>query len=183
MKKDNAAAANEGKAAALAEEVLDMTRNRLLVSLRFLDVALNMQSRKIYGGSIAADGSSIYYSPLYILRTYRDSPEELTREYLHVVLHSVFMHPYLGGRQDRQKWDLACDIAVEAAINDLGLACVRSSRGERQTAVLKKMKREIRPLTAVRIYRELVSGNISQNISQKKTDELISIFSPDDHSV
>lgn len=179
MNKDKTAAVNEDKTAALADEVLDLTVNRLLVSLRYLDVALNMHSRRIYCGSIAADGSSFYYSPLYILRTYRDSPEELTREYLHVVLHSVFMHPFLGGRQDRQKWDLACDIAVEAAINDLGLACVRSSRGEKQTAVLKRMKREIKPLTAVNIYRELVS----ENISHKRTDELISIFSPDDHSV
>lgn len=173
----------------LAAEVLDVARNRLLVSLRCLDIALGIQGRRIYDGSIAAGSDAIYYSPVHVLRTYRESPEEMTRVYLHIVLHSVFMHPFLGGRAslgDREKWDLACDIAVEASICDLGLACTRSRREELQLPVIKKLKRSIRQLTAKRIYEYLispVSGSDPEKPDHDRIDKLRRIFSPDDHSI
>lgn len=163
----------------LAVEVLDVTRNRLLVNLRWLDAALGMHGRRLCAEGISADSDSIYYSPVHVLRTYRGSAEEMARVYLHLVLHSIFMHPYMGGREDRRLWDLACDIAVEAAICDLGLACVRSEREDRQVSILKDMKREISPFTAARIYEQLAG----RQLSEKRLGELAGIFSPDDHGV
>ena len=98
----------------LANDVLDISRNRLLVNLRYMDVALSMHGRAVYDGTVSTDGDRIYYSPEHVLRVYRDSREEITRVYLHMVLHCIFMHPFVGSRIDRARWDLACDIAVEA---------------------------------------------------------------------
>lgn len=173
----------------LAAEVLDVARNRLLVSLRWLDAALGIQGRQIYDGSIAADSAVIYYSPVHVLRTYRESAEEITRVYLHIVLHSVFMHPFLGGRgsrEDLEKWDLACDIAVEAAICELGLACTRSRREDMQIPVLKQLKRRVKQLTAKRIYDELISPEYVRDQEQAYSEQIVKlrrIFSPDDHSI
>ena len=99
----------------LAEDVLDISRNRLLVNLRYMDTALTFHERSVYEGRLSVDGRSLYFDPMYVLRTYRDSREELTRMYLHSVLHCIFAHPFTGADIDRRLWDLACDIASETS--------------------------------------------------------------------
>ena len=78
----------------LAADVLETARARLLVNLRYMDVALTFHDRKVYSGSFTTDGRVLYYDPAFVLRTYRISREKLTRTYLHLVLHCVFCHPF-----------------------------------------------------------------------------------------
>ena len=40
----------------LANDVLDIARNRLLVNLRYLGTALTFPGRAVYAGTIASDG-------------------------------------------------------------------------------------------------------------------------------
>ena len=54
----------------LAREVLILSRNTLLVHLRFLDMALSRFDFVPVDGSIAVDGAHIYYDPLWVLRRY-----------------------------------------------------------------------------------------------------------------
>ena len=65
----------------LANDVLDISRNRLLVNLRYMDVALSMHRRSVYDGTFSTDGDRIYFAPEHVLRVYRDSREEITRNY------------------------------------------------------------------------------------------------------
>ena len=107
---------NKTKLEGLAADVLDLARGRLLVNLRYMDVALTFHDRKVYHGSFSTDGRVLYYDPAFVLRTYRESREMLTRTYLHLVLHCVFCHPFVGPDTDRRLWDLACDMAAESVI-------------------------------------------------------------------
>ena len=163
----------------LALEVLDNARSRLLVNLRFMDTALTFHKRKAYEGSVSTDGRSLYYDPLFVLRSYRDASENITRIYLHSVLHCVFMHPFVGNITDPELWDLACDIAAEAVIDELGLAAARTEKEEEQEKQLRKIRRRVRYLTAERIYRWLASDEVMESDVKK----LESIFRTDDHSV
>lgn len=54
----------------LANEILNLSRNKLLVNLRFMDVALSYHKRIAYEGSLATDGKTLLYDPGFILRTY-----------------------------------------------------------------------------------------------------------------
>lgn len=162
----------------LANDVLDISRNRLLVNLRYMDVALSMHRRSVYDGTFSTDGDCIYFAPEHVLRVYRDSREEITRNYLHIILHCIFLHPFVGTRIDRKRWDLACDIAVEASINDLGLTCTISDREDRQHKYIREIKAAVKYLTAEKIYAWL--GEMQY--PAERLDYLAELFSPDDHS-
>ena len=163
----------------LAEDILDVTRNRLLVNLRYMDIALSFHGRAVLDGTIGTDGRTLYYCPLFVLQSYRDSREELTRAYLHSVLHCVFHHQFVSGAVDRRLWDLACDIAVESTITELALVCAASDSEIRQQEIIRKIRREAGYLTAEKIYAGLRRG-MASDVEIAKWEEL---FRRDDHSL
>ena len=106
----------------MARDVLDLSRNQLLVNLRFLDAALGRFVRaEIKGIPLATDGRSLVYDPIHIIRCYQDDRTVPVRDYLHVVLHCVYRHMFVHTLVSHTTWDLACDIAVEYTITGLGL--------------------------------------------------------------
>lgn len=54
------------------------------------------------------------------------------RNYLHMVMHCVFLHMFVDPTLNRPYWDLACDIAVENIITELGLRAVTTAREKQQ---------------------------------------------------
>ena len=128
----------------IANKILDLSRNKLLVNLRFMDVALSYHKRVSYEGSFATDGKAMFYDPRFILRAYKSSQEETVRMYLHMILHCVFQHPFVGISVDERLWSLACDMAVERTINDLGLNGVSSSRENKQKQIVSDIKKDLK---------------------------------------
>ena len=148
----------------LANEILNLSRNKLLVNLRFMDVALSYHKRVAYEGTLATDGKNIFYDPGFILRTYKDSQEEMVRMYLHMILHCVFQHPFVGFSIDERLWSLACDIAVESTITDLGLKGTASPKEQSQQSVIVELKKGFKFLTAEKIYAFLKVADYSDEI-------------------
>lgn len=68
-------------------------------------------------------------------------------------MHCVFRHMYVHTLVDKPLWDLSCDIAVEEVINGLGLASTAAKRQSRQAAELDKLRKEVKQLTAEKLYR------------------------------
>ena len=136
----------------LANDILSFSRNRLLVSLRFMDVALSFHERSAYEGTLATDGMTLLYNPGFVLRTFKVSQDEMTRMYLHMILHCVFRHPFADIPVDERLWNLACDMAVECVINDLGLNGVSSSREADQVRIVSEINKDLKLLTAEKIY-------------------------------
>ena len=99
----------------LGAEIMELSRNMLLVDHRFLDAAISKltlsQSDKTE--TFMTDGKTLYYAPLHVLRLYKAEKDSVARSYLHIVLHCVLCHSFVGKKIDRLRWDLACDIAVE----------------------------------------------------------------------
>ena len=61
----------------LAEEVLQLARNTLLVNLRFLDAALNeMNPVEVEEFTLATDGDVLAYQPAYVLKRFKKEREE-----------------------------------------------------------------------------------------------------------
>ncbi len=161
----------------LAREVLTLARNTLLVNLRFLDMALNQFVPKAYPGTLATDGQHLFYDPYYVLSAYKAEKTRSVRDYLHIVLHCVFRHLFTGEQVDRRCWDLACDIAVENAINDLALSGAACRRQTAQQETLADLGKKVHPLTAEKLYRYF----LDQHLREDQLAQLREPFLADDH--
>lgn len=137
----------------LAREVLTLSRNTLLVDLRFLDMALSQfKLVPIDTSTLMTDGKHFFYHPRHVLETYISGKEIPVRDYLHIVLHCVFQHMYIAPTLKRPYWDLACDIAVEDVITELGLKSVTTPRERMQAQYIAAIKQDLKHVTAERIY-------------------------------
>ena len=164
---------------ALAQRILILSRNTLLVNLRYLDSAISrFVLTPIPEGTLGTDGYHLFYSPLHILRTYKKEQNFPTHAYLHCLLHCIFRHMFVNPEIDRPLWNLACDIAVENAILDLGLPSVRIANDTAESQYLNELKAEIRVLTAEKIYSYLKTHHNHDDYAESLSE----IFTIDDHS-
>lgn len=164
----------------IAREVLLLSRNTLLVNLRFLDAALSQFELYPIGTStLLTDGKHIFYHPRYVLKLYRSARELPVRDYLHIVMHCVFRHMYMNPTLNRPYWDLACDIAVENAITELGLRAVAVGRERQQKKYIAVIKKELKYVTAEKIYSYLRQTEPNP----KKIAEIRGYFYADNHEI
>ena len=164
----------------LAEEVLRLSRNTLLVNLRFMDAALSrLKPVVVEKTTFATDGRFLAYDPAHVLRCYKQEKTVPVRDYLHIVLHCVFRHMFVDPTILRPCWDLACDMAVEYSILSMGLNAASARREQQQRALLDKMKKEIGQLTAEKIYHYC----LNKGLSLEQMADLRGAFYADDHSL
>lgn len=163
----------------LGQEVLRLSRNTLLVNLRFLDAALSQFTYHPAPGLLATDGQRIYYDARALLQGYRLEKERPVRDYLHMVLHCVFRQNFVDSLVDHACWDLACDMAVEAIISELDLRAAAAARQSRQAALLGQVKAAVKDLTAEKIYRYY----LDQHLPPEHLERLRRDFCADDHRI
>ena len=157
-----------------------LARNTLLVNMRFMDMALaKLESVDTMDYPLATDGVRLFYSPVMILREYRTEQNRPARNYMHSVLHCVFRHPFVNSLIDKDLWNLACDIAIENVINDLGVPSLFCQREQMQTAKIDRLKENIKPLTAEKIYRHF----LDHRPSVSELIHLQEIFRADAHDL
>ena len=153
----------------LSREVLKISRNSILVNLRFLDAALAklklmpIESDEI---SIGTDGEYFVYFPKSVLQQYKLEKETTVRNYLHVLLHCIFRHMYVGPAISREYWDLSCDIAIENVIEELQLQSATAKRGQEQKSVIQELQVNLKTLTAEKIYRYFLDNPLKKEEMQ-----------------
>ena len=110
------------EACRLAEDVLVLVRDSLLVGYRFLNrpfaqlpVRVRMDIR-----TCATDARELLFSPGFVLDSFRNAPHVLTRAYLHMTLHCLLRHPFVPKGADMLRWSCACDACVCALMGKLG---------------------------------------------------------------
>ena len=168
------------RAGQIGRDVLGVSKNTLLIHLRFLDQAINRLENTIHNEiAFATDGDRLYFEPFSLLRRYQQEPEAMPRDYLHVLLHCLLRHMYLHKQVDPKIWDLACDITVEALINSLGLPVLKASRQAEQEKILGDLERKVKYLTAEKIYRHYVNLNLRPG----EIREIRKHFRADDHGL
>ena len=169
---------NREKRTKLAKDVLRLSRNQILVNLRFMDAALSrLEETEIEGIPLATDGKYLVYDARHVLRCHKEDRARPVRDYLHAVMHCVFRHNFVHTLTDRASWDLACDIAVEHSITQLGLRAAQSAREQRQAQAIQKLQKDVGMLTAEKVYRYL----LDKNLHPIRLTELQELFSADDH--
>ena len=171
---------NERLAVELAGEVITDAKSRLMLDLRFLDAAIcALKPRAVTGGSVSTEGYFFNFYAKHVLLMYRHEPNVITRDYLHTVLHCVFKHSFVSHSINPDRWNLACDIAVENIINELDLDYLKCERTAEQERVLSMLKGNVPLLSAEKIYNTL----LNYNLSHRQFEELRGAFFADDHEL
>ena len=167
------------KVKALAERVMRLARDSIMMHLRFLDTAL-AQLEPVSGkvtGCMACDGKYLYYDPVYVLRRYQEEESSIAHIYLHIVLHCIFFHSFQYDKLEREYWDMAADMAVEETILEIGFPDIAMKKDEERARKLHWMKVDAGGLTAEKIYRYFKKNGMGP--LEKK--ELTALFVQDAH--
>lgn len=169
------------KISSLAARVMTLAHDDILIHLRFFDLALSGMEVKERRNMdcLAADGQVLYYDPVYVLKTYYENPEMITRIYLHVLLHHIFLHSFRYDKLESEKWDLAADIAVENVIIQMEMSGASLRTDEEAVRKLKVLREDIGQLTAERIYRYLRNNPMTPG----EYEELQRLFMRDVHTL
>ena len=152
------------KAEELAEKVMRLARDNIVVNMRFLDVALSRlkaEGKNGLGGA-AADGEKLYYDPVWLLKRYKEEPGYPIRLYLHVLFHYVFYHSFAYGEKEEELWDLSADAAVENVILEMKLPMGELETDREAGNKLHYLKEDAGMLTAERIYRFIKNNPLTK---------------------
>lgn len=164
----------------LAKQVMKLSRNTLVIHLRFMDTAISrLQWVPIPDGTFSVDGENIYFNPIHTLRLYGGGKEQVTRAYLHMIFHCIFRHFMVGTLKNTKLWDLACDMAAEGMIRELDMPMLATVRDSEQDRALSEMRKSVAVLTAEKIYQYLLDGKMLK----ERIEWLSGVFQNDDHSL
>lgn len=162
----------------LASDIVNMAKDSLTVNLRFLDTAISrlhyQPSDKVR--SITTDGANVFYSPLFIIRSFREEKTKPARLLLHEILHCIFLHFTLGKTVDSALWDLATDIAVENAIDGLHADAVETTEAGRRRKAAEAIAGHVKFMTAEHVY-----AYLQTEAAEGKREQLAPLFSHDEH--
>ena len=136
----------------ISREIFTQVRTTIVLNMRFMDMAVFRLKPVAAPVTLATDGKYLYYHPLWLLKRYRGEANAVTRDYLHVLLHCVFRHPFISTLVDDQLWDLACDIAVEGLICELNQPHFATKSEATRRAVADGLRKVVKPLTAEKLY-------------------------------
>ncbi|MBD5508869.1 MAG: hypothetical protein HDR05_12705 [Lachnospiraceae bacterium] len=163
----------------LANKILRLSHDGLLVNMRFLDVALSKLpvECKMGMGAHLFDGARLFCDPVLLIRQYEREPAAAARLYLHTLLHTVFYHGFQSDKQYAAYWDLATDIAVEATILELDLHLTRVSDDEELQSRLALLKKQAGGLSAEKLYRHFRI----EEPSEKATEQWRRLCRRDEH--
>ena len=156
------------------------SRNTILVNLRFLDAALSrLEPTEQAFLHFGTDGKHLFYEPEYLLKRYAKNSYLIVHDYLHTLLHCIFRHNFIDPYIERDLWDIACDIAVENVMIDLGMHSAETENNNERFTEIVSLRDDIPLLTAEKIYSSF--KNTPPNSNRLKV--LSSLFCCDDHCV
>ena len=164
----------------ICRKILESSRNALYINMRYLDVALSSLAWEITTDipRIGTDGLKIAYEPHYLADLYRENPMLVNRVYLHMVFHCIFRHLFRPCPEDRELWNLSCDMAVEALIDGMHHRSIRMGVNPFRRAVYDELRKTLKVLTAEGIYRELKKADYRPEQRARMVQE----FCIDDHT-
>lgn len=163
----------------MAGKVLTFTKDEIYMELRYMEYALSGLTFKASEDikNFATDGIYMYYSPEQVIRLFKNNQKYLDRLYLHIVLHCIFSHLWIGGKREEQLWDLACDISVEYTIDHLDKNCTRRALTFLRQDMYEKLRKNGKGMSAAVVY-ELI-----YDFDAEQKNSLWMEFHTDDHQL
>lgn len=160
---ENDKAAVQQVLGSISAQIMEEMRTTLFMRLRYMRMAVGRLEpvRDDMVFTLAAEGKHIYYAPRYVIKLYKEEKNALLRAYVHTVLHCLFLHPFVSESIDKNKWNFACDVAVENAISHLEIDELCCRNVQYQEKFLSKLRASLDSLTAEKIYNYLCQNNFT----------------------
>ena len=159
-------------------KILSYLRDELCIDFPYLERALSALSPegKDNVNAFATDGIYLYYPPAHYLKVFEENELFLRRAYLHTVFHCLYAHPWQRGGREENRWNLACDIAVEYIIDGFQKQTTRRLLSWLRQQYYEKL-REKNVISAAGIY-ELLAEETPERLTA-----LAQEFYTDDHAL
>ncbi|MFR4804036.1 MAG: hypothetical protein ACLT98_12405, partial [Eggerthellaceae bacterium] len=117
------------------------------------------------------------FSTQAVVRSFAEEPQRILRDYMHMVLHCLFRHPFRV-RRFHVHWDLACDMAVEGCLSDLGLSSLSCRRESLQRASYARLSEGLPYVTAETLYYRFLDAGMTE----QEAIDARRVFFVDDHA-
>ncbi len=166
----------------LASKVYELGLSQIISHNQFLAAPLSqvkveykkLSSRSCY----MTEGDRLYVDPYKFLANFERAQIPPQRELIHIILHFLFLHPFVGTDINARFWNVACDIAVENLVMEI-LPNDSDDKRQEKVQVLSRISDHIeKTLTAEKLYRLLLDGNFSDDIPYFEK-----LFFCDDHTL
>lgn len=172
----------------LAVRVLEACRNQLFFEYRFLEQALfRLEWKACENICFGSDGQHLFYDPAYILKRYMEEPGQMMLDYLHLVMHCLYQHPFFAPAVQSDYWDLAADISAECLLLEIlqqneKIAAGQTEQMRSRQLVVERIHWETGSMSVQKIfaflYRNLSDGQLLEGMD---VHELHGLFHRDDH--
>lgn len=176
----------------LASDILEECRVQLMLKFRFLDMALwRMENMPVRAGAryaLMTDATRVAFDPPRVIARFEEGFDELIRDYLHMVMHCVFRHPFDKDHRNRQAWNLTCDIIAESVALDMCAGRFASPDDAARIEALDKIKMLTGSLLPNKVYAlvkamvQTPSGQQYMGMGRSVLNDWFALFERDDHS-
>ena len=170
----------QGALNTLGLRILNQAKIELSLSMRYLSRALDKLSFQMDFNTrrIGTEGEKIHFHPEFVFQLYVESPQKLYRLYMHSLLHCLFRHMFKKEDKEEELWNLATDIHVEYVLDSMDIELLSRPAYPFRENYFQKLEKEVKSLSAERIYAYL----LEQNLSYEEKERLELEFVKDDHS-
>lgn len=161
---------------ATGKKVIEYIIDEIYKELPFMGVALTglVPVASPERESYSTDGNVLYFPTEKYLRLFETNELYLKRAYLHVILHCLYGHLWLRGGRNKKIYDLACDICIEKAIDEVDKPGLKRILTWSRLRLYEKMDTE-KLISPIQLYEELL----------RESDEALAVlaieFHVDDH--
>ena len=150
----------DSQESALAQRIMQLTQGMLVANNHFLAGSLGLLQLELreQKQSFSTNGSVLFVDTHRVITTYLEEQQPPLHDYVHVLAHCLFLHPFVGSHVHSAAWSLACDIIAEMIVADIVGARPRE-RGDKIEAVLEALYDDFAgKLTAERLYHSFSTG-------------------------
>ena len=163
----------------LGLRILNQAKIELSLSMRYLSRALDKLSFQMDFNTrrMGTEGEKLHFHPEFVFQLYVESPQKLYRLYMHSLLHCLFRHMFKTEGREETLWNLATDIHVEYVLDSIDVPLLFRPAYPFREDYFRKLEKEIKSLSAERIYAYL----LTQNLSYAERERLEQEFVKDDH--
>ena len=163
----------------LGLRILNQAKIELSLSMRYLSRALDKLSFQMDFNTrrMGTEGEKLHFHPEFVFQLYVESPQKLYRLYMHSLLHCLFRHMFKTEGKEETLWNLATDIHVEYVLDSIDVPLLLRPAYPFREDYFLKLEKEIKSLSAERIYAYLST----QNLSYAERERLEQEFVKDDH--
>lgn len=163
----------------LARRVVDLARGLIVAENPFLasSFALLDLVPAHMNAAFSTDGRAVSFDVNQALAAFTATREAPTHDLMHVLVHCLMLHPFVGATVDRAAWDLAADIVAEALAAEV-VGPRDDDRGRHIEAALDLIESTLGArITTERLYHALRRGAF-----QNARADWQRLFLVDDHA-